>query len=157
MKKTLIMVALTAIFASNISLAENKETKATTAPKVVLRVLDTSGKVAHDTGSRIYSVSNKNLMLCWDAFDMQFASGNNNRVIETFVAPNADAKFVKPASTVRKVDNSIIVNSASVAVNGDKVLQSCWMFDKTDPLGKYSLTVQINDIVFDGLSFELVK
>lgn len=158
MKKILVMAtAVVAIFASNVSLAENKETKVKVQPKIALRVLDTSGKVVRDTGSLSYSVSNKNLMLCWDAFDMEFQSGKQNNVVEIFVAPNENVKFMKQGATVRKVDNSVTVNSLSVATNGDKLLQSCWLFDNTDPLGKYSLSVQINDIIFDSLSFELVK
>lgn len=156
MKKALSVCAVIAtLLVSHNALADEKESKAK-QPKLVLQVLDTSNKLGRDTGKKIYSVSNKNLVLCWTAFDMEFMMGNNNTVIETFTPP-ADSTIMKPNATVRKVDNSIIITSKAVAKDNGKVVQECWQLDETDPLGKYHLTVQVNDIVFQGLSFDVVK
>lgn len=158
MKKLLTLaMLLCATLGANSVLATQPEAQAKKEPKILVRVLDTSNNVARDIGGTAYSVSNKNLMLCWEASDMEFLPGTNNRVIETFTSPSADSLFIKPGATIRKVDNTIIINSKNAANDDGKFLQGCWAFDKADPLGKYGLTIQINDVMFNNLSFELVE
>lgn len=126
-----------------------------TKPHLKLGVYDTSTKVAKDIGLT-YSVSNKNLMLCWTVVNMKFDAANRNQVVEVFDAPTSSANFAKPGATVRKVDNKISISSIIPSANNEYI-QHCWKFDNTDPLGKYKMNVQVNETSFGPLEFELVK
>lgn len=68
---------------------------------------------------------------------------------------------MKLASPGSKIDSSAdkknhtIITEINLANN--QVLNRCWGFDKTDPVGKYKMEIQINDHIFKGLEFEIVK
>lgn len=126
-----------------------------TKPRLKLGVYDTSTQVAKDIGLT-YSVSNPKLMLCWTAGNMKFDAANRNQVVELVEAPSAAANFAKSGATVRRLDNKISISSTMPAVNNEYV-HHCWKFDNTDPLGKYKLSVQVNEIAFGAIEFELVK
>ncbi len=42
-------------------------------------------------------------------------------------------------------------------VNQEGVITQCWNFSKETPIGTYQLEVQVNDITFKGLNFEVLK
>lgn len=126
-------------------------------PMLKAGVYDISNKVARDIGDT-YSISNKNLRLCWSAFNMPFEAGNKNRVTQVFVAPNNKAKFSSPTgSTAVSKDGKTSTVTSMVASRNNEVIEECWRFDNTDPLGKYTLSVQVNDVAFGAYEFELVK
>lgn len=152
MKKLLVLSSLLAI--TGTALAVNQEKNVDTAPKMYLSVLDTSSQVPRSVDNRVYSVSNKNLQLCWFVRDMQFAP--SNQVVEVFIAPNDKGQFMKADATISKNSNIHTIRSSKKATN-DEVISNCWRFDNTDPLGKYTLDLQVNDFVFKGVQFELVK
>lgn len=147
---------LATAIAATTSAYANTENKTATEPKMYLAVLDVSNKVARNTNSLQYSVSNKNLQLCWTAKDMKFDPANNNKVLEVFTTPSDKSVFMKPGSTVTKEGNVVYIRSTKKSEKGEHIT-ACWRFDNTDPLGKYNLGVQINDVQFSGLQFELVK
>lgn len=152
MKRLFVLSSL--LVATGTALAANQEQNVGVVPKMYLSILDTSSKVARDIGSREYSVSNKNLQLCWSVRDMPFLLSNH--VIEVFIAPDDKGKFVNAGARVSKSDNVHSIHSIKQAINNEEI-SSCWSFDDTDPLGKYTLELQVNDLLFKGVQFELVK
>lgn len=128
-----------------------------TPPMLKAGVYDISNKVARDTGDT-YSISNKNLRLCWAAFNMPFEVGNQNKIVQVFVAPNNKAKFSNPnGSTAVSKDGKTSTVTSMKASRNNEVIEECWQFDNTDPLGKYTLSVQVNNVAFGAYQFELVK
>lgn len=156
MKKLMALASL--VLVSNVYANTETNTKELedNQPMMYLSVFDTSGKVAKDTKSRRYSVSQKNLILCWTAYNMPFSPDNKNKVVETFVAPNDKAKFVLPGSTITTKGNTTLVSSTMQSFNNE-YMQHCWGLDETDPLGKYSFSLQINDTQFGPTEYEVVK
>ncbi|KAE9540353.1 hypothetical protein HT665_01080 [Ursidibacter maritimus] len=124
-------------------------------PKLTLTIYDTSNTVPRAIEGLKYSLKAKNLSLCWTAFDMPFIQ--SNKVIELFHSPKASKFTDASASTVSSKDKKQhTIENYLPSVNG-QYIHRCWNFDKKDPLGKYSVEVQINNIKFPALSFEVVK
>lgn len=126
-------------------------------PMLQLEVFDKSNTVARPVAGRKYSVSNKNHSLCWTAWNIPFLP-RNNKSIEVFTSPKS-AKFMSPDASVITQDNGKmhVVTNFNIQVTNNEFIQRCWLFDKNDPLGKYTLTVQVNDIQYPTQTFELVK
>lgn len=153
MKKTLIaalgLFSLVAQANTNIQPAGEKQ------PKLALAIYDSSSKVPAKVEGLKYSVSKKNWQLCWTAFDMPFTA--NNKVTELFKSPAPAVFKSSTGSSVRSKDGKEHrVEYFTPSQNGE-LIQRCWTFDKNDPLGKYSLTLDINDVSYPPVSFELVK
>lgn len=133
-------------------------TKNTAQPMMKVAVYDISNKVSREIGSQ-YSVSNsKNLLLCWTAFNMSFEPANRNKVTQVFVAPSDKANFSSEgASKMVSADGKTFTLSSVLPAQNNEAIQQCWRFDHNDPLGKYSLSVRVNDIQFPATEFEVVK
>lgn len=156
MKKALVLL-LGLVSAG--AFAENKAETAqpVSQPMLKMAVYDVSNKVAREVGSQ-YSISNKNHRLCWAAFNMAFDPADKNKVTLVFTAPNNKAKFVAPSgSTSVSADGKTSTVSMTIPSKGRESLENCWHFDHQDPLGKYTLTVRVNDTQFPATEFELVK
>lgn len=154
MKKLLALASIATVGALTVSLPAVAQT--VEIPRAYLSVMDMSGTVAKNTGNNIYSVSNSNLQLCWAASGIPLEPANLNKVTELFIAPSVKAKFVKEGATI-KVENERSAITSMMSSTDDKIIQACWRFDQNDPLGKYTLRLNVNDIQFDDLVFELVK
>lgn len=149
------LLAVTALLVLGTAYADN-EKKVPVQPKMTLAVVDISNKVARPLKERKYSVSNKNLRLCWNVFDVPFASGNANKITEIFTAPSEEAKFIKPGANVVKDKAVSYVHSNTRSVNNEYI-QNCWQFDQNDPLGTYQFKLLLNNFEFSEVKFELVK
>ncbi|MDD0824692.1 hypothetical protein PTQ27_09495 [Mannheimia sp. AT1] len=124
-------------------------------PTVGLHVFDTSTKVAKPISGNTLSISKKQNRLCWSSINVPLQ--NKVTIAEAFYAPDV----LKIISEGSKVDSSAdkkqhTIVSEITNVNTEN-LNRCWDFDKTDPIGKYQMEIQINDIIFKGLEFEIVK
>ncbi|MEG9531695.1 hypothetical protein [Mannheimia indoligenes] len=125
-------------------------------PTVVLQVFDISTKVARPIQGTTMSISKKQNQLCWHSINVP--TQNKVMIAEAFYAP-AKMKLSSPGSRVDSSEdgkNHTIITETNL-VNHNQPLSRCWGFDKTDPIGKYKMDVQINDQVFKGLEFEIVK
>lgn len=153
MKKTLVM---TALLASTIAMAEEPKTAQPlpqNQPMMKLAVYDMSNKVAREVEK--YSVKNKKNHLCWTAFNMPFEA--QNKVVEIFTSPNK-TKFSDGIGLVNTAkDGKTHTITANLPSQNNEFIQRCWQFDNKDPLGKYSVKVQINDIEFPVQTFEVAK
>lgn len=156
MKKLIALASLAFTYNVYANTEDNVKKAEDRQPSMYLSVFDISGKVAKDLQSRKYSVSKKNLLLCWTAYNMQFSPDNRNKVTEIFVAPNDKAKFILPGSTIQTNGNTTYVNSVMASVNNEYV-QHCWGLDERDPVGKYSFSLQINGTSFGPTEYEVVK
>lgn len=124
-------------------------------PTVVLQVLDLNGKVARPIKGNKLSISKKQTQLCWHSINVP--TQNKVMIAEAFYAP-AKMKLVSPGSRVdssKDGKNHTVITEANLVNN--QSLSRCWGFDKNDPIGKYKMEIQINDQVFKGLEFEIVK
>lgn len=158
MKKGLLLLT---VMISNSILAQpttlNQTTQQPTPPMLKLGVYDLSGKVPKDVGLK-YSIKNKNLQLCWAAFNMPFSPTNQNEVIQQFVSPKKTAyNGLNNANIVVSPDGKTTTIKLILPSHQNQFIEQCWKYEKSDPLGKYKLTVRVNDIQFDTLEFELVK
>lgn len=157
MKKALFL--LTLLF-SGFAFA-NKEIQANNPkqanpPMLKLAVYDVSSAEAKDIGLK-YSRRNKNLQLCWSAFNLPLAIDHQHHIYQQFIAPNNKAKFQGEGLQVKISNNgkTSMVYRKLAATNNSA--QQCWKFGTNDPLGKYKLTVRVNNIQFNQLEFEIVK
>lgn len=152
MKKWIIgalsLISLTSIAQDNV-IQDN-------LPRLKLAVYDFSTSTPKEVG-RTYSLSNKHHRLCWTAFNMPFEP-LNNQVTQIFTTPDKNTKFTIPAAKTEVSENglsTIITTTQPSSKQG--VMENCWEFEKTDPLGKYTLAVQINDIVFSAIDFNVIN
>lgn len=149
------MKKLLAIALSCISIAGHAETKAPTMqPMLKLQVLDMSNKVGRAVENNKLSLS-KTHQLCWVAFNMPFKA--TNEVVEIFQSP-APSKFGSAAGSVSTSADRLThkITTHMPSSNNERV-DNCWRFEKSDPKGKYSLTIQVNDIIFPPQTFEVTK
>ena len=125
-------------------------------PKLHLAIFDTSNKVARQIEGLQYSLSNhKNLSLCWTAFDL--AIKHKNQVKEIFSSPKKATFTDSSGINNRSKEGTKHQIETNLAGTNNEFIQKCWAFDKSDPLGKYSIEVQINNIKYPALSFEIIK
>lgn len=158
MKKTVIialnLLAGTAIVNQAIAQTSSQESK---QPMLSLEVFDSSSSVPSVVEGRKFSVSKKNLDLCWTAFNMPVLA--NNSVVEVFVAPKK-ATFIAEGSQVSKSKDGkkhTITSTFSTKQTDFDLVRKCWRFDKKDPLGKYTVEIQVNNIKFPAQTFHVVK
>lgn len=124
-------------------------------PKIKFSVYELNNNVPREIG-RQYSVSNKNHQLCWAVFNMPLEA--RNQVSERFQTPSR-AKFADPQSRVQSSTDGLthmIETTLPSAANNEYLLR-CWRFDHTDPLGRYSVDIRVNNVQFPTQTFELVK
>lgn len=139
----------------------NSETPATISvndkPMMKIAVYDVSNKVARELGNQFSLKNIKNQRLCWIVFNMPFKP-NGNVVIEKFTAPNNKAKFIDPTGSVIVSDEGKISTiTRSMVAQNNEYIENCWRFDSSDPLGKYELTVKVNNVSFDTSEFEILE
>ncbi|WP_150539157.1 hypothetical protein [Actinobacillus vicugnae] len=148
--KKLLTIALTAMSASvyaNIPAVN-------TQPMLRMHVLDMSNSVPSAIASNQLSLSKKH-QLCWRAFNMPFKA--SNEVIEVLQAPSTLKVTSKEGNVISATDKQTHRITTLMNSSNHEYLDKCWIFEKTDPTGKYSLTVQVNDIIFPPQYFEVVK
>lgn len=123
-------------------------------PMLKVQVLDMSNKVGRAVENNRLSLS-KTHQLCWVAFNMPFKA--SNEVIEVFQSP-APSKFGSAAGSVSTSADRLThkITTRMTSSNNER-LDNCWRFEKSDPKGKYSLTIQVNDIIFPPQTFEVTK
>lgn len=139
---------------AQVNIAPSNQNKQSQPPKIKLAVYELNNDVPTEVG-RKYSVSNKNHQLCWAAFNIPLEG--RNQVIERFVSPSRSV-FSDPEGHVTSSPDGIthVVQTTQSNKNNEYLLR-CWRFNHTDPLGRYSLEVQVNDIRFPTQTFELVR
>lgn len=159
MKKYLLLAMA---FASTTALANTQaNTNATTTkeakqPIMGLTTIDVGGKVAKSLNSTVYSLSKANTtQLCWEVINIPFTA--KNKVTEVFTTP-AKSKFTHPDASVTtsNEDKTHTIVSHIPSVNNE-FIRKCWKFDKTDPIGNYTLDLRVNDIIFPTQKFSIVK
>lgn len=150
MKKTLAIVC--GLLTASIAMAAEQPTTLTkeqieAAPKMNFGVFDTSSKVPSKLATNIYSVSkSKDLQVCWAAFDMPLQE--NNQAVEVFNTPAASKFVEKNGLVTSSSDNKQHTVTTQVKRTNNEFVTKCWSFDNTDPLGKYTIDVKVNNIVF---------
>lgn len=151
---SLLMIAMSAsVFAEQApqSQAENQE------PVLYLSVFDTSASSPRDLKTQKLSRTNKNLQLCW------LARGTFKQmadVVEQFSSPAKMTFKVNSGEglvTSSKDKRSHTITMKRPSVSDSSVVSACWRFDNSDPIGKYSLQVKVDDIQYTPLNFEVVK
>lgn len=124
-------------------------------PAIAMQILDISGKVARPIKGTTLSISKKQNRLCWSSVNVPTVG--KVMVAEAFYAPS-EFKIFSEGSEVRtspdKKSHTVVTHMNQV---GNQNITRCWNFDESDPKGKYQMEIQINNQVFKGLSFEIVK
>lgn len=149
---TLGLVSATAIAAPK---TETKVADPTNGqPTVVLNVYDFSSKSPRPVKGNKISHS-KNQRLCWSSLNVPLTG--RMRVAEAFYAP-APTNFASEGMSVTASEDkkSFLVVGDVIAKDKENITR-CWKFDKSDPIGKYEMEVQIGNYVFKNISFEVVK
>ncbi|SUT86427.1 Uncharacterised protein [Actinobacillus ureae] len=149
--KKLFALALTAVSVS--SYAETKPA-VNTQPMLRMQVLDMSSNVPSPVANNQLSLSKKH-QLCWVAFNMPFKA--SNQVVEVLQAPSTLKVTSEDGNVVSTSDQQTHRITTLLKSSNNERLDKCWGFEKTDPTGKYSLTIQVNDVVFPPQPFEVVK
>lgn len=84
----------------------------------------------------------------------------DNNQVAIYVQAPAAITFAGIQGKIQSEDNQknhlIVFNVAKKEIKNNQFAQ-CWTFGKEDPVGEYKVDLQFNDIVFKGLSFNLLK
>lgn len=156
MKKTLMAAALLSL--SQIALAEQAPItlveQTVVEPKLILGVFEVTETGAKQTNQNAISRSNPNHQLCWVAHDLN-----------TPAQVTATEKIISPKKTVFETDKGQTFSSAdgkqhqviSKLHSQNGVVSQCWQFSKQDPVGEYSIELQIDDITFPKQTFKVVR
>lgn len=124
-------------------------------PAIVLQVYDVSGKVEKQIKGTTLSIEKKQNKLCWVSINVPIKP--QTLLAEAFYAPDK-FKLIAPGT---KIDSSADQKNHTVVSQitnmNNQNFSRCWSFDKNDPIGKYQMEIQINDHIFKGLDFEIVK
>lgn len=160
MKKIFSLVSVATMLLGAVNVAEAKaadkaKEKKVTPPEIYLSVFDTTTNPFTDLKTTKLSRSNPNLQLCWIAQGTFYQQVN---LIETFKAPAPQKMVAEGARIATSEDGKTnAIRGPLDSLNRGKVLVKCWRFDENDPLGKYSLQVQVVKKVYPPLSFSVVK
>lgn len=149
---TLAMLSATTMAATKTNI--KPENTPTAQPTVVLRVLDFSSKTPRPLTENKLSQS-KNQQLCWSSVNVPLSG--KVQFAEAFYAPAATTFTSEGMSVTASEDKKEFLIVGNVTFKDNTNLTRCWKFTKEDPVGHYRLDVQINDIIFKGLAFEVVK
>ncbi|STZ77031.1 Uncharacterised protein [Bergeriella denitrificans] len=92
-------------------------------------------------------------LLCWELTGLsEFALSAN--VTETFVSPKS-ARFANAASSVDGTEHKISSNLPVIRADGKApYIRHCWRMEPTDPLGEYSLQVDVNGVSYPAKTFQ---
>lgn len=144
------------LFASSQSVQSKQPEKSSKqSPEIFLSVYDVSQNPFKNLQTTTMSRSNKNQRLCWLA---QGNFYNEVNIIEKFNAPvaqNIYSEYGRVSTSNEGKTNT--VRSTIKSLNRGKFLLNCWIFDESDPIGKYSLQVQANKHIFPTLTFSITK
>ncbi|OOF58622.1 hypothetical protein [Rodentibacter myodis] len=160
MKKYLGLVSVAAFLLSGANVVVAKEAdkakmQKSNTPEIYLSVFDASKGLLTDLNTTQVSRSNPNLQLCW-AVQGSFSKKVN--VIETMKAPEKQtivAKGAKVSSSDGRKTN--VIQTSLESANQGKIVGNCWRFDEQDPIGKYTLQVQVMNKFYKPMSFSVVK
>lgn len=148
------MMTLAALLAASNVMAASAPA-AEKPPIMVLTTVDFSGEQPKPLASTSYSLAAKNIQLCWEVVNAPLMIQNN--VVEIFSTP-AQAVFNSQGSEVEvSKDKKQYTLKTMLPATAAGTVSRCWTFDKTDPIGKYTLELKVNDIVFQKQQFEIVK
>lgn len=144
-------------FANDIQSAEFTEPQLATpsTPMAAVSVVEAVGGVQKILNSTEISRSNPNHNLCWDASGVGRSHPDGHRVQETIQSP-AFMRFVDPNASIYSGDNGTRHIISSVEVGTADSVGRCWKFDNTDPVGNYTLTLNVDGVEFPSLAFTVV-
>ncbi|MGQ0286259.1 hypothetical protein ACT2CV_03495 [Pasteurellaceae bacterium 22721_9_1] len=156
------LMAMGLVFFSAVALANEQKNEIQNAieakkPLAVLQIFDTSGKQRKLLEGNALSRS-KMRELCVVVGNVEIKEQNTFH--QFFKAPNAMELNIKGQANIQssedKKEHLVSFTIPKNAIQNNAVHQ-CWIFDKKDPIGNYTLEVQFNDTVFKGLSFRVLK
>lgn len=128
--------------------------QATVEPKMILGTFERTNTGFKPTSQNAVSRSNPNMQICWIAFDLNMTPKVN--VTELIISPQRTIFGTATGQSSSSADGKQHqILSTLDNVNG--TVSQCWQFDKTDPIGQYSIDIQIDDIVFPTQIFNVIK
>ncbi|QGM80370.1 hypothetical protein [Otariodibacter oris] len=153
--KNLLAIALGVVFTTSVVCAAEQQISVPQDIQPMLRfgVFDTSNTVAQEVEK--YSLGNPSHKLCWVAFNMPFQP--LNQVKEIFNAPQKTTFIDGPSKITTSEDGKTHTLEVSLPSNNGEFIERCWSFGENDPIGKYSVDVQVNDVTYPTQYFEVVK
>ena len=109
--------------------------------------------VLRDMQANTLSRSNANARVCWAVFSDSPVFGTTVNLKENFVSP-AGARFTDDQSIVQSsIDGSKHTVSKIANSMAGTAVHRCWKFDPTDPVGTYTLTVEVDGKSYPARSF----
>lgn len=152
----LLVLSTSSAFASQVpSLKRTQEINNQPMLELEVYKIAESTQMMNLVKGRKISRTQQNQRLCWTAFNMPFDA--HNRIVEIFTSPKS-IQFSSEDSLVKvskdKKQHTIQTNVKSY---NNEYIQRCWRFEQKDPVGKYTLSIQVNDVKFPAQTFEVVK
>lgn len=132
------------------------EKQPTEGAKIFLSVYETTQTPMKNLCTTTISRSAKNLDLCW-VVEGDFPK--NVQVVETFKSSEPQIMTVSGDTKVLTFDGgkiNVVKHSLENLHNG-KTIVGCWSFDKSDPVGKQTLQVEVDNTVYPIVSFDVVE
>ncbi|MDO4695943.1 MAG: hypothetical protein Q4A49_00180 [Neisseria sp.] len=92
---------------------------------------------------------------CWVVNNLN--AGQNYLVASTFVSP-APAEFAIGERVFAKSEDGLKhTGGANLQADSKGQISQCWKFGPSDPVGAYTLTLQIGQEVFEPFQFKVVR
>lgn len=159
-KKTSVLVSLMAMpFLSCAFAAPTKSSDTsinvaqTDKPMIVLHAFAKHDNNYQPLGSTVVSRSQPNHHICWLAGNLPKTSADKRIIQEIFVTPKP-MQFVDSQAQISTKGTTASVVLTAPAIND--WYDRCWQFDSNDPTGAYSISVMIDNIVFDPVYFTVL-
>lgn len=150
-------VAMTAAHADLTDLGVTEVPTQPVGAYVNVDVYKTIDNVLHPTKSSQISRSDRQQQLCWTAVSDVAIFKNMTNVKETFRSP-VGATFNDKKSVVQSsIDGTRhTVSTPMTGIAGGTALERCWVFDPTDPVGEYSIFVEVDGTPIVDKKFTVV-
>lgn len=125
-------------------------------PTIYLSMVKKEGNTLISLNSTTYSVSQKDVQLCWEVVNLPLNAAN--RVEETFRSPTK-AQILPEKNAMLEVSNGGKTHKITSFLPTAKknFIRRCWLFDHRDPVGEYKVDVKIGNLLFPTQTFTVVK
>lgn len=157
MKKFAFCILVAALGASSQVQAANEPTSQLAAKggRYTFGIFQESANTLHPQPTNVISRSNPTYRACWSVIADTPVFGSKVNVKEVFTSP-AGSSFTDGKSIVQ---SSIDGTKHTVSNMADSIAQSsvqrCWKFDNNDPIGTYTLTVEVDGVPTPAQTFEV--
>lgn len=153
MKKFAMIGALAGICSA--TLAAHAQTATEPNVQYIYGVFHIDQGIVTPLEDKVLSRGNSKHRLCWSVASSTPVFNQTIAITEQFTSP-VGASFSNASGAATKsaggTQHTLQSNLRSIA---NSAAQNCWKFDSTDPIGKYSIAVTVENVQLPAFEFEV--